>query len=571
MGHDKKNLKFKTDHLLPICLILMTLVWLVDSTIDANLYREAAGHQRLLFIDPREAPYHVLFFVVQLILIVCAWRVITKKRSLQDALESAMHKAEEEKARSDAILAALGDGVSIQGTDFKVLYQNQAHRELSGGGHVGKYCYHAYEGRQDICDGCPVALAFQDGMVHKLEKALPPGGNVSHIEIIASPLRDASGEIIAGIELVRDITDRKAAEKRLRKHQTAMEVSMDGIAILNKNEEYIYMNQAHARIFGYDTSEELMGKSWRVLYEEDEVARLEPEVKAGFREKGGWCGEAIGKRRDGSTFPQEVSLTLMESGGVVCIVRDITDRKLVEEEIQKLNEDLERRALDLSASNRELEAFGYSVSHDLRAPLTRIYSAGQALMEDYAGQLDDIGRFFIQTVCEASEHMEELIDALLLLSRVSSGEMRCEETDLTELVRGIVAELQITQPDRKAEFIIASGIKADCDPHLLKVALENMLGNAWKYTRDVPEVRIEFGVKSLNGRTVYYVRDNGAGFDMKDADDLFTPFKRLHSSREFPGTGIGLATVERVIRRHGGRVWGEGEVNKGATFYFTLK
>ena len=139
---------------------------------------------------------------------------------------------------------------------------------------------------------------------------------------------------------------------------------------------------------------------------------------------------------------------------------DITDRKLVEEEIQKLNADLESRALDLSASNRELEAFGYSVSHDLKAPLTRIYSAGQALKEDYSERLDEIGRFFIQTVCEASEHMEELIEALLILSRVSSGEMRCEETDLTELVRGIVAELQITQPDRKAEFIIASGIKA---------------------------------------------------------------------------------------------------------------
>ncbi|KAF0215615.1 MAG: multi-sensor signal transduction histidine [Geobacteraceae bacterium] len=258
-------------------------------------------------------------------------------------------------------------------------------------------------------------------------------------------------------------------------------------------------------------------------------------------------------------------------GGVICVVRDITARKEVEEEIRKLNEDLERHALELSVANKELEAFSYSVSHDLRTPLTRIYSAGQALQEEYAACLDETGRFFVRTICEASEHMEELIDALMVLSRVTSKEMRDEEVDLSGLAREIAAELQLTQTDRQVEFVLNPGIKANGDEQLLRVALENLLENAWKYTRQVPIARIEFGVIEHHGRKVYFVRDNGAGFDMRDADKLFIPFQRLHHSKDFPGTGVGLATVQRIIYRHCGRVWGEGEVCKGATFYFTLK
>jgi PAS domain S-box-containing protein len=345
---------------------------------------------------------------------------------------------------------------------------------------------------------------------------------------------------------------------------------MDGIAILTQEGRYVYLNQAHARVYGYETAEELVGKSWRILYHEEEAARIESHIIVPLGERGEWRGEATGKKRDGSTFPQEVSLTVMEGGGIVCIVRDVSDRKRVEEEIRMLNEDLERRAAELWRANKELEAFSYSVSHDLRTPLTRIYSAGQALQEEYAASLNETGRFFVCTICEASEQMEGLIDALLELSRVTSSEMVSEEVDLSGLAREVASELHLTQPDREVEFVIAPGVKANGDEQLLRVVLENLLGNAWKYTRKVAKARIQFGFAEYDGEWVYFVRDNGAGFDMEYADRLFKPFHRLHDAKAFPGTGIGLATVQRIIHRHGGRVCGEGEVDRGATFYFTL-
>jgi signal transduction histidine kinase len=231
---------------------------------------------------------------------------------------------------------------------------------------------------------------------------------------------------------------------------------------------------------------------------------------------------------------------------------------------------LQQQTQALTASNRELESFSYTLSHDLRSPLTRIYTAGQALAEMYDGVLDENGRMFVHTICESSEQMEELIEAILGLSGVIGTEMHMEDVDLSSLTETIAAELRLTEPERKVTFVIAPGVTAFCDPRLMRVVLENLVGNAWKYSRKTPVARIEFGTAERDGKPVYYVRDNGAGFDMKDMDKLFAPFKRLHASSDFPGTGIGLATVRRVIKRHGGEVWAEGEPGKGATFYFTL-
>jgi len=176
----------------------------------------------------------------------------------------------------------------------------------------------------------------------------------------------------------------------------------------------------------------------------------------------------------------------------------------------------------------------------------------------YDELLDDNGRMLINNVCDASEQMEDLIEAILGLFSVTRSEMRAEKVNLSELAASVSVDLQMTAPERKVEFVIAQGLTASCDPDLMKVALENLLGNAWKYSRKTPDARIEFGVEQREGENVYYIRDNGAGFDMKDAAKLFTPFKRLHASRDFPGTGIGLATVQRIIERHGGRIWAEG-------------
>jgi signal transduction histidine kinase len=249
---------------------------------------------------------------------------------------------------------------------------------------------------------------------------------------------------------------------------------------------------------------------------------------------------------------------------------EITERKRAEEEIGKLNEDLKHHILQLEAANSELEAFSYSVSHDLRAPLRSVAGFSQALFEDYADKLDAEGRDSLERILAATHRMGRLIDDLLNLSRVSRAEMRRERVNLSEIAGKIADMLRKTQPERQTEFIIAQSLVAHGDGQLLSLVLENLLDNAWKFTGKNPHAVIEFGITQHEGSRAYFVRDNGVGFDMSYAGKVFSPFQRLHSVNEFPGTGIGLATVKRIIARHGGHVWIEGEVGKGATVYFTL-
>ncbi len=239
-------------------------------------------------------------------------------------------------------------------------------------------------------------------------------------------------------------------------------------------------------------------------------------------------------------------------------------------ELQERNESLRRNAAELLAANTELDAFAYSVSHDLRAPLRSIDGFSQVLLEDYAGKLDEAGQESLQRVRAASQRMGTLIDDLLKLARVTRAEIRTEDVDLSGMARDIVADLQRSTPERQVEFEIAPGLKARGDTRLLRVALDNLLRNSWKYTAKQPAPRVEFRSADANGGRTFMVRDNGAGFDMKYADKLFGVFQRLHAAADFEGTGIGLATVRRIINRHGGRIWAEGAVDQGATFYFTL-
>jgi len=265
-------------------------------------------------------------------------------------------------------------------------------------------------------------------------------------------------------------------------------------------------------------------------------------------------------------------------------------RKLFEEEsrlhrAQQLQRELEaaetraakeiaevRAALveELEMKNKELDSFAYSVAHDLRAPLRSIDGFSQALLEDYTEKLDDQGRQYLGYVRESAQQMAELIDNLLSLSRITRSEVQRESIDLGALARKIGSRLEQRDPDRKVALVVADGLTAQADGHLMTIVFENLLGNAWKFTRDRAEARVEVGAATSEGQTAFFVRDNGAGFDMAYSSKLFGVFQRLHSAKEFEGTGIGLATVQRVIRRHGGRIWAEGEVDRGAAFFFTL-
>ena len=250
--------------------------------------------------------------------------------------------------------------------------------------------------------------------------------------------------------------------------------------------------------------------------------------------------------------------------------QQIEERKRVEEKLAQQSEEFARINNELSLLNKELASFSYSVSHDLRAPLTGIYGFSQALLEDYSDKIDEQGKDNLKRVCAAAQRMSELIDALLILSQVTRAEINRQNVDLSVIAHTIAGELKKTQPEREMEFIIQEGLIASCDVRLFRLVLQNLLGNAWKFTSKCPSSQIEFGMTEVDGKSAYFVRDNGAGFDMTYASNLFGAFQRLHSTKEFPGTGIGLATVQRIILRHGGNVWAEGLVDKGATFYFTL-
>jgi light-regulated signal transduction histidine kinase (bacteriophytochrome) len=250
---------------------------------------------------------------------------------------------------------------------------------------------------------------------------------------------------------------------------------------------------------------------------------------------------------------------------------EIVERQQAEQRVQTLNQGLRQAIIELKAVNKELEAFSYSVSHDLRAPLRSIDGFSLALLEDCQDQLNDTGQDYLRRIRAATQRMGRSIDDLLTLSRVTRSDIRLESVDLSPLVSRICAELQQSQPERQVEFIIPSNAIARGDVHLLHLMLENLLNNAWKFTSKRPQASIEFGlVHQDSGIPIYFVRDNGAGFDMAYSDKLFGPFQRLHGMHEFPGNGIGLATVQRIVHRHGGRVWAQAAIEQGATFYFTL-
>ncbi|MBF2063226.1 MAG: GAF domain-containing protein [Calothrix sp. C42_A2020_038] len=249
---------------------------------------------------------------------------------------------------------------------------------------------------------------------------------------------------------------------------------------------------------------------------------------------------------------------------------EIQERQQAEERVHNLNQGLRQAIIELKAVNRELEAFSYSVSHDLRAPLRSIDGFSLALIEDCIDQLDPTGQDYLRRIRLATQRMGQLIDDLLTLSRVTRSDMNFEPVDLSKLASRVCTNLQ-HQSDRQVEFVIQNGLVAQGDTNLLQVLLENLLNNAWKFTSKHPQARIEFGCILQEGIPIYFVRDDGVGFDMTYSDKLFGPFQRLHGTQEFPGNGIGLATVQRIVHRHGGRIWAEAAMEQGATFYFTLE
>jgi len=374
------------------------------------------------------------------------------------------------------------------------------------------------------------------------------------------------------------------------RYRKTLESMIEGCQIIGPDWRFLFVNETAAHQYQL-SREELVGHTLVECRPGIEETELYPLLQRCMTERASQKTLSLSTAPDGAENWYELSIQPAPDG-IVILSNEVSERKRAEQQILKLNAELESRVRDrtaqLQAANQELEAFAYSVSHDLRAPLRALDGFSAALLAQYAGALDEQGQHYLDRIQQASQRMGQLISDLLNLSRVTRAEFTRQPVDLAALAREIAAEIQQREPLRQAQFGIADQLSVQGDAALLRIALRNLLENAWKFTGTRTETRIEVGViddcrtaiadvgeasKSAIGNRqspIYYVRDNGVGFDMAYAAKLFVPFQRLHAMHEFPGTGIGLVTVQRIITRHGGRIWTEAAVDQGATFYFTL-
>ncbi len=428
------------------------------------------------------------------------------------------------------------------------------------------------------------------------------------------------GEVISGVGIVENITERNQAEKELEqtnkvlKQERNMFISGPVVVFKWQNKEgwpVEYVSPNVKNVFGYSAEELLSGKMpYAEIIHKKDIDRVSNEVAAysesdveNFKHK---PYRIIRKDRKTICIADYTTILRDEAGKIthyMGYIEDITERKKVEEELRKhhehledlveertgeversqkslillmedvneINQELKSVNTMLDATNKELEAFSYSVSHDLRAPLTRMDGFSKALLTNYSGTLDDQGIHFLNRIRASSQHMAKLIDDLLSLSRITREKVFRQKVDLSQIAGKIADELKASEPGRQVNFEITKGLSAKADRKFVVIILENLLGNAFKFTGKKENAIIEFGNETIDENEVFFIKDNGAGFDMKYYDKIFTAFQRLHSNEEYKGSGIGLAIVQRIINKHGGKIWAESEEGKGTTFYFRFE
>ncbi|MCO6411316.1 MAG: PAS domain S-box protein [Thiogranum sp.] len=429
-----------------------------------------------------------------------------------------------------------------------------------------------------LIDGARDSVTFETMHRHKDGSLIPVEIFLQYI----APDDDDRGRFVA---IVRDISERKRTERELEQHRQHLEELVaarsatirEQVSIINQTHDSVVTTDLEGVVTSWNGGARLMfgipadqaiGRHISFVYPAEEHDFLQQQVIAPLQAKGEHETEVRMQRADGSEFFALLSLSMLydDNGaakGMVGYAVDISERKRREALLQSTTSKLQE-------SNRELESFCHTVSHDLRAPLRAINGFSQLLAEDYQDRLDDTARDYLHRIRAGADNMGRIIDDLLELSRVARRELRFTEVNLSALAEQVTAELREQEPERKVRVDIQPGLSASGDEGLLRILMENLLGNAWKYTGRTPHARLEFGARESDAGPEFYIRDNGAGFDMRYADKLFGTFERLHHPDEFPGTGVGLATVHRIVTRHGGTITGEGQPGEGACFRFSL-
>jgi PAS domain S-box-containing protein len=406
-------------------------------------------------------------------------------------------------------------------------------------------------------------------------------GTVIPLEVWSRPVYTTDGEVEYGIVAFVDTSERNAQERTIAAQAALLDLANDAVFVRDLDGRISYWNAGAERTYGFARSEAMGQVSHELLRTGFPVPLT--AIEAAVARNGGWEGELTHQRADGRIIIVESRWAAQRDKseklqGFLEINRDVTARKAAErelvskaEEIRALNVTLEQRVTHLDRANRNLESFAYSVAHDLRTPLRALSGYAEALVEEYGDALGEAGREYAGRIEAASQRMATLIDDLLHLSRVSRAEISLQQVDLSAEVAAVAADLRSHEPDRDVRLLVQKGVVVIADRGLIRTVVENLVGNAWKFTARCADASIEFGTTpSTDAMICCFVRDNGAGFEQAYESKLFQPFQRLHSASEFPGTGVGLASVRQIVERHGGRVWAEGAVGSGATFYFTL-
>lgn len=500
-------------------------------------------------------------------------QLVAERGRLEDTLR---HREQHARALFDAMPIAIGHVDTAQ----RITFANRLYRTMytDGTDPVGRTIRDVL-GEQIYAFVEPFVQRTLAGEETQFDRSFAGDDGLLHARWVRYvPDRDAAGEVIGFFSLIQDITERIAAEARQRLAASVFDDAAEAIMITDRNNDILSVNRAFSEITGY-SEEEVTGKNSRLLRSGLQDPSFYQEMWDSIREKGRWSGEIWNRRGNGDAYCAYLSIsTVRDENGEIAnhcsMFTDITERKNVEAALLRLNAELEQRVVErtqtLEQANREMQSFSYSISHDLRAPLRAIDGFSKIVLARSAGKFDQETIDNLGRIAAAAERMGRLIDDLLKLSQVSRTELRRQAVNLSQIAGEVARNLAQVPPERQVEVLIAPDMMVDADQGLIQIVLENLIGNAWKFTSRTDGAKIEVGQQERDGEMICFVRDNGAGFDMRYAGKLFGAFQRLHTQREFEGTGIGLSIVQRIVVKHGGRTWAEAKPGAGATLYFTL-